>query len=491
MLRKDIQSRRVGNGLSYAFGGMGSIALALWYSGDAAMTMLLVAAVAAIALLLSSMSWLLLRGGGAVGMQAGSAWMLGMTGIRRRRRQNVLQVTVFAVTLMALLTLTLLRTDLIDDWRAQLPEDTPNHFLMNITAGQIPGIEAFMADNGMQGNAFYPLISARITRVNGAWPTPRYDDDDDDDDDDGRFVDTTVEEVSADEGGSSDNRDLLSEADESTDGEDSRPRRRLGRRQVTWADDLPPDNRILAGAWWDDAPRPGYVSIEEDYADWLGLELGDELEFEVNRQNVTAEISSFRSVRWDNMQPNFYIIFSPGTIDHLGGTYLSTALLQAERKLLLNEMVRRFPTVVIIEVDALIEQIQTIIARVTSAVELIFILVLLSGALVLLACINATLDERLHENAILRTLGARRRLILSGLLIEFACIGFAAGVIATVCAEASLYYLQEEIFQQEFALHPWVWLAGPLLGTVLIAALGVNATRRVVNISPLTALRRV
>ena len=104
--------------------------------------------------------------------------------------------------------------------------------------------------------------------------------------------------------------------------------------------------------WWGENPQPGYVSIEQDYAEWLDLELGDRLEFEINQQTVYAEVSNFRSVRWDNMQPNFFIIFSPGTIDHLGGTYLSTALMEQEQKILLNELVQRFPTIVVIEIDA-------------------------------------------------------------------------------------------------------------------------------------------
>ena len=150
-----------------------------------------------------------------------------------------------------------------------------------------------------------------------------------------------------------------------------------------------------------------------------------------------------------------------------------------------------FPTVVVIEIDALIEQIQTIIIQVTSAIELISILVLLCGALVLVACVNASLDERFHENAILRTLGAGRKLILSSLVIEFAGIGLVAGLIATLGAEASVYYLQEEIFEQEFSLHAWTWIAGPILGMLIIAGLGVNSTRQVVSTSPLSVLRRV
>ncbi len=494
VLRKDLGQQKFGANVPYAFGIVGTVFLVYWYSQDLVLTSVLVTSVAAIALFLSALSYLLLRSSGSVGMKAGSAWKLAMTAARRRRKQNVLQVMVFSVTIMSLLVLTLLRTDLIDDWQGQLPENTPNHFMMNITESQIDGIESFFAENGVDSNAFYPLISARVISVNGEIPEPE---EELDSDEDGSSI---TEGAQAEEGEGSlydqarselDAASSNGEAVEEEEEEERGVRGRLGRRQVTWADDLPPDNLITEGEWWTEGVDAGYVSIEDDYAGWLDIEIGDRVEFEINQQTVFAEVSSFRSVRWDNMQPNFFIIFSPGTINHLGATFLSTALMEQEQKILLNDLVRLFPTMVVIEIDALIEQVQNIIAQVTSAIELISVLVLVCGALVLLACVNATLDERFHENAILRTLGAGKKLILSSLLIEFASIGALAGVIATIGAEASLYYLQEEVFEQEFGLHYWVWAAGPLLGMVLIAGLGMNSTRQVVSTSPLNVLRRV
>ena len=491
VLRKDLDQQKFGANVPYVFGIGGTIFLVYWYSQSLVLTTVLVTAVAGIALFLSAVSYLLLRSSGSVGMKAGSAWKLAMTAARRRRKQNVLQVMVFSVTIMSLLILTLLRTDLIDDWQGQLPENTPNHFMMNITESQINGIESFFAENGVDSNAFYPLISARVISVNGEIPEPEEELNADEErssitedaqsEDEGSRYDQARSELDAATGNSE-------EAEEQGQGQ---VQGRLGRRQVTWADDLPPDNLITDGAWWPEAVDAGYVSIEDEYAGWLDIEIGDRVEFEINQQTVFAEVSSFRSVRWDNMQPNFFIIFSPGTINHLGATFISTALMERDQKILLNDLVRLFPTMVVIEIDALIEQVQNIIAQVTSAIELISVLVLVCGALVLLACVNATLDERFHENAILRTLGAGKRLILTSLLIEFASIGALAGIIATVGAEASLYYLQEEVFEQEFNMHYWVWAAGPLLGMVLIAGLGMNSTREVVSTSPLNVLRRV
>ena len=483
VLRKDISQQKFGAKVPYVFGLVGTVSMVLWYSQDFILTSVLVIAVAAIAVFLSIISYLLLRSSGSVGMKAGSAWKLAMTATRRRRKQSVLQVMVFSITIMSLLILTLLRTDLIDDWQAQLPENTPNHFMMNITQPQIEGIQQFFEVNGVVGNAFYPLISARVTAINGDLPDPQGDLGADGE------ANTLTESAQSDQGEAD---EAAAQSGSQAEGRgETRVRGRLSRRQVTWADEVPSGNRITAGTWWGENAEAGYVSIEEEYAGWLDLKLGDRLEFEVNQQLVSAEVSSFRSVRWDNMQPNFFIIFSPGTIDHLGATFLSTVLMEREQKILLNDLVRLFPTIVVIEIDALIEQIQNIIAQVTSAIELISVLVLISGGLVLLACVNASLDERFHENAILRTLGAGKKLILTSLLIEFASIGMVAGVIATLGAEASRYYLQEQVFEQDFHFHYWVWLSGPLIGMLVIAGLGVNSTRKVVSISPLNVLRRL
>ena len=491
VLRKDISQQKIGDNVPYLFGALGALLLVYWYSQDLILTSVLIFSVTAIALILSGLSYFILRTSTSTGMKAGSAWLLAMTATRRRRKQNVLQVMVFSITIMSLLILTLLRTDLVEEWQAQLPENTPNHFMMNITQSQITGIESFFAQNGIEGNQFFPLVSARVTRVNGDLPSPG----DESEVSVSRATLTEGSEGEESEGeialGTNPQTDAPPVNDEDATTGGRRVRGQLSRRQVTWATDLPNDNMITDGIWWGDESEPGYVSIEQEYAEWLDLALGDRIEFEVNQQVVSAEVSSFRSVRWDNMQPNFFIIFSPGTIDHLGATFLSTALMEREQKILLNDLVRLFPTVVVIEIDALIEQIQTIIIQVTSAIELISVLVLLCGALVLVACVNASLDERFHENAILRTLGAGRKLILSSLFIEFASIGVVAGLIATLGAEASVYYLQEEIFEQEFSFHMWTWIAGPTLGMLIISGLGMNSTREVVRTSPLNVLRRI
>ena len=467
VLRRDLGRPPTGHAMPYLCGIAGAGLLVSWYSRDWLLTGVLALAVAGLAVLLYGLSHALLPVGGGTGMRAGSAWRLALTALRRRRRQNVLQALVFAVALMALLVLGLLRTDLITDWRAALPAHAPNHFMMNVAPHQVADVQDFFRARGIAGQPFFPMIGARVQSINGQPPPPwRWDDD-----------------------GSNVTERGAQEAD--TDGgQQQGERRRLRMRRVTWAAELPPDNLVTAGRWWDADVQPGLVSVEQEHAARLGIEVGDTVVFTVDGRQIEALVENLRSVRWENMRPNFFFIFSPGSLDQRGATFLSTFLLERDQKPLLNALVQRFPTIVVIEVDALIERLRHIIARVTSAVELIFVLVLVCGALVLWACVHASLDERFRENAVLRALGAGRKLILAGTAIEFVAIGLAAGVIAVLGAEACLYYLQERVFEQDFSLHYRAWLTGPAGGVLIIAGLGVYATRRAISAAPMEALRR-
>ncbi|MBU2099523.1 MAG: ABC transporter permease, partial [Gammaproteobacteria bacterium] len=242
VLRKDMGDAPLSTSLPYVFGLAGGLLLILWYSQDLVITGILVAAVFSVAAVLSLLSYLLLRSGTAAGMRAGSAWMLAMSAVRRRRRQSVLQVLVFSLTIMCLLTLGLLRTDLIADWQAQLPENTPNHFMMNINGDQLDGMQSYFEQNNLQPNPFYPMMSAGLLQVNGEpAPLPW-----DNDDEDQQSAPGTMTERSADESLSQPDVNVTDES--GLDGSE-RPRR-VENRQVTYTGELPPDNEVVAGTWW-------------------------------------------------------------------------------------------------------------------------------------------------------------------------------------------------------------------------------------------------
>ena len=231
------------------------------------------------------------------------------------------------------------------------------------------------------------------------------------------------------------------------------------------------------------------VSVEAEFAKSNGLKLGDMLVFEIEGRALSAEVTSVRSVAWDNLQPNFYLIFSPSMLIDFPSTFMTSFFLDADQKALLSPLLRQFPTMTVLEVDALIEQIRTIVAQVTLAVEFMLVLILMSGAMVLLASIQASLDERMKQFVILRTLGASNQLVRSSLALEFAVLGAFAGLLAALGAELTVYGLEREIFDLDYSPTPWLWALGPILGAGLISVIGMLATRRVLDQSPVAVLR--
>ena len=191
------------------------------------------------------------------------------------------------------------------------------------------------------------------------------------------------------------------------------------------------------------------------------------------------------------MQPNFFIIFSPGVLQDFPATFMTSFHLTREHKPFLNELLSRFPTITVLEVDAIIEQVQRIVDRVTQAVELILGLVLVSGCLVLLASIQASRDARESEHALIRALGGTQRLIRGALTIEFGVLGGLAGLVAVLGAEITVAVLHLQVFNLPVSLHPWLWVLAPTAGAVLIGGVGLLGTRRLVATPPMRVLRGI
>ena len=213
--------------------------------------------------------------------------------------------------------------------------------------------------------------------------------------------------------------------------------------------------------------------------------------FSIGGLDLEAEVASIRSLDWNSMRPNFFFLFSPGALEQFSPAYMTSIYLAPQQKLLLNQLLQAFPTVVVIEVDRLIERIRIIVNQVARGIELVLWLVLAGGLLVLVAAVNASMANRLQDAGLLRALGSSRRTILGSIAAEFGLLGGSAGLLAALGAETLLALLQRVVFEQAVRCHPELWLAGPLLGALLIAALGLFSCRRVVLVSPWRVLREL
>lgn len=239
--------------------------------------------------------------------------------------------------------------------------------------------------------------------------------------------------------------------------------------------------RTAAGA------LPG-VSVEEKLAANLRIQVGDRLTFSVAGQNREVQVQSLRKVKWDNFQPNFFMVFQPGTLSDLPVTYLTSFYLPASQERDLIELARAFPTVTLLPVDALLSQLRSILDQVTLAVEYVLVFVLAAGFVVLFAGLQATLDERVRQGALLRALGAERGLLQRTRRVEFALLGALSGVLAALGCEVVSLLLYRLVFDLPWQPHPWL-LALPLVGAVLVGGAGLLGTRRALNSSPLRVLR--
>jgi putative ABC transport system permease protein len=281
-----------------------------------------------------------------------------------------------------------------------LPADAPNRFIINIQPHQIEGVESFFVAANIPNAEVFPMVRGRLEAINSIpLDTSQYADD---------------------------------------------RARRLAEREfnLSWAAHMQSDNIMLEGRWWkaDEHGQP-QVSLEQDLADTLGLKMGDALTYDIAGTPLTVKVTSIRKVDWDTMRANFFAVMPPGLLESYPATYITSFHLPLGQDQALNELVRDYSNLTVIDVAALMEQVRGIMNKMTYAVEYVFIFSLFAGLAVLYAALVATREERVREATLLRVLGASNRQVVMAGLAEFACIGLLAAAVATLAASALAYYV--------------------------------------------------
>jgi len=447
VLRQDLDPPPLRYGASWLAGVAAVLALLLWIIRDTRLVLTIFAGAAVTFVALGAAGWLLVRSLKGFRGAAGVAWRYGLANIARRGRESVVQVVAFGLGLMVLLLLSTVRTDLMDTWRQSLPANAPNQFLINIQPQEVSAMRDFLAGRGLQAPRFVPLVRARMTGING--------------------------------------QDVTQMSFEDPQGE------RWAQRDanLSWADSLQADNRIVSGRFWEGTPTQPEVSVEQDFGQELGLSLGDEVTFDIAGESVSAEVTSFRTVEWDSFSPNFFMVFSPGVLDAYPATYISSLHVDDTQRDLVLELMRAFPSVTAIDLDAVLGQVRDVMDKAALAVQAVFVFTLLAGLTVLWAAVQATRDERRYESAMLRTFGASRRRVLGGVATEFLALGLLAGVLAASGATLAGFLLARNLFDLAYGFSPVLWLAGPLLGMLFVGVSGMAATWRVITHAPVSVLR--
>jgi putative ABC transport system permease protein len=448
VLRRDLGAPTGWGAVGYAVGVAMVAGLLLWEADEPRLGAYVLAGVAGVILLAAVCSWVVLRLLVRGAKDAGFAWRFSIANLERRRLSTLTQVSALGLGIMALLLLTLTRGDLLDNWRTTLPADAPNRFLVNIQPDQRQALTEFFEAAELPVPAVYPMVRGRLIAING-------------------------KTIGA------------------ADFPDERARRLIDREfNLSWAARPKDDNVIVAGRWWNPGERDlEQLSVESGIAATLGIRLGDELTYDVAGSVLKARVMSLRKVEWDSFRVNFFVVAPPGLLDGLPVTFVSSFFLPADQSGFMNRLVQGFPNFLVIDVASIVERIQKMMDQVAKAVEFVFLFTLAAGLTVLYAAISASKDERLHDAAILRTLGAGRRQLLAAQVTEFALIGALAGLLAAAWATALSYGVSVNLLNIPFTANPWVWVAGVVCGAAGVAFAGWLGTRGTLDHPPLSTLR--
>ncbi|MCU7845235.1 MAG: FtsX-like permease family protein [Candidatus Thiodiazotropha sp. (ex Monitilora ramsayi)] len=423
--------------------------LLIWQIGDDQLATRLIGGLLgglALLLLISRLLVTLLR---PLRSRAAGSWRYGLASLSRNPATTSVQLTGFGLGITVLLILTLVRVDLLDNWRNALPADSPNQFLINIQPQEVDGVKQMLDAGGLDSDGPYPMIRGRLIRINDQAITP----------------------------------DIY----------ESPRAQRLANRDfnLSLATEMQSDNKIVAGRWWngEEWDKP-WFSVEEGIARDLGIPMDAILVFEVAGQEIEGRVTSLRTVQWDSFNVNFFVVGTPGLMAEQPASYITSFHLPKEQRPLLHRLIQQYPSITALDVSALIQQVRAIMDRGVMAVESVFLFTLIAGIIVLYAGIQASRELRIQEAAILRTLGLSRRRLLTSVALEFTLLGGLAGIISAALASVISYTLATAVFELTWQPNAWLWVVAIAGGALGVGLSGVIASWTLLNRPPLVVLRQ-
>jgi putative ABC transport system permease protein len=439
VIRRELGAPEAGTGLLYASGGAVLCGLFLWQAGSLKLGLTVLGGLIAGLLLFGLLAWLIVRALARFGSHV-------FSNLARHARGNAVQIVALSLGGMALLLLTFVRADLMDSWRSRLPPDAPNRFIVNIQPDQRKPVLDFFAQQKLSPPGLFPMVRGRLVAI-GQRP------------------------VSGD------------------DYPDPRARALVEREfNLSWSATLPNNNQLVQGQWFRSG-ETSVLSVEEGIAKTLGIQLGDTLTYDVAGNRFSAKVVNLRRVEWDSMQVNFFVVAAPGLLEGFPASYITSFHLPADQAQAANALIKRFPNLLLIDTEAMIEQVRHIMDQISQTMSAVFMFTLLSGIAVLYAALLATQDERIHEAAILRTLGADSRYLRQLHLGEFAVLGLLSGLFSAAGAELLGWVLAYFVLDIPYRTGIAIWLTGALGGMAAVMLAGWLGTRRLVALPPLAILR--
>jgi putative ABC transport system permease protein len=343
----------------------------------------------------------------------------------------------FSLVLIAILLIAVVKDELLGEWEAQLPENIPNYFLINIRSQDVDGIRSFLRVHQIEASTPYALVRARMSQINSV----------------------DVDKIDFSHPGASHSVTHT--------------------YNLTYADEVPDQNKIVEGRWLNQNPGLPQMSVEQGMAEKLDLKLGDQLTMTV----------SIRSVVWENFKPNFYLIANPGLLESFPQTWLLSALIADHNKTDLKQLLKRYPSITLLDISELMARVRAIVDKATVALQFFFLFALASATIVLLAAIQTGKHEREIESSLLRALSAHTSQLYRVHVFEYTLMGALIGFFSACFASLAGWAISVYFFKIEFQLSPAVWIYSLISACLVLTLAGTLVSRRVYNISPMKILR--
>lgn len=424
--------------------------LTFWQSGNAKLAWIFLAALTGTGLLLViSASGMLLALRHA---PRPSSFILrqGLTALYRPGNQTVTVTVSLGLGVLLVLTVFLIRSDLLGQVTRTTSGDQPNLFFMDIQKHQRETFKDLLQEFNLPMLDLVPLVRGRIRELNGVpvaqFPT-----------------------------------------------KDEHAKRALGFEYAfTYRDHLQPGETIVAGAFERDPTIEGaQVSASQWWIDHVGLGVGDRVTLDIQGVPVSATINSIRKIDWSNRRANFSFVFLPGVLEQAPQVFVSAVRAPDElvRVRLQQEAVARMPNISVIDVQVVLGLVQDIMDRIAMVVQFMALFSIAVGLVILGGMISTTKYQRMRESVLMKTLGATRWMVARMLAAEYLLLGLLAGLVGAIAAGGLSWGLVKFVFRGQWYLHlaPYLW--GVAAAVVLVVCAGLLSSLDVLMKKPLQVLR--
>ena len=359
-------------------------------------------------------------------------------------------ITALGLGVLVVVGMLLVQRGVMASLSADRPEAAPNLFLVDLKAADWPRVASILRDGGATSVRFAPIVTARLSSVDG---------------------------VSAAELAS---RNM----------KEGRSRWILTREQnITYMQELPKDNEIVAGSLWSD-PAKNEISIEEEYARDLGAKVGSTVVFDVQGVPIEMTVTSLRKVGWRSFGINFFLVAEPGVLDEAPQRRVAAAKLpDGNEQAVQDRIAAEFPTVVVLRVRDIIEKVAKLLDRIGLGIRILGGFAIAAGIAILAGAVGASASRRGREVALLKTLGATRAVVVGIFSVEFALLGLVAGIIGTAGGGLLAWAVITKGMELPWAWQPAVMLLAPIGAVILAVLAGIAASAGALRKRPIEVLR--